>query len=167
MILPTKRWSPVMVGSSVSCVHYKQTSCAFDANLHKFYEALLETFTVFHRTALIWTPCRWQHMIVNLCYIAVVFQIMTPPCLKMGSTLQSIISSEIYSLDTTVSYTTTENEMSEYVDRFVWSWPVCTGGERFPDMPALHYREAYETAIMYQHLSLWDALSFTEGVCFM
>ncbi|KAM9385248.1 LOW QUALITY PROTEIN: beta-galactosidase-1-like protein 2 [Pholidichthys leucotaenia] len=32
----------------------------------------------------------------------------------------------------------------------------------FPDMPALHYREAYEPAITYQHLSLWDALSFTE-----
>uniref|UniRef100_A0A3Q3VWV6 Uncharacterized protein n=1 Tax=Mola mola TaxID=94237 RepID=A0A3Q3VWV6_MOLML len=31
------------------------------------------------------------------------------------------------------------------------------------DMPALHYKEAYEAAIMYQHLSLWDALSFTEG----
>ncbi|XP_047463832.1 beta-galactosidase-1-like protein 2 [Mugil cephalus] len=36
-------------------------------------------------------------------------------------------------------------------------------GESVPDMPALHYREAYEPAIMYQHLSLWDALSFTEG----
>nr|XP_046267069.1 beta-galactosidase-1-like protein 2 isoform X1 [Scatophagus argus] len=36
-------------------------------------------------------------------------------------------------------------------------------GDSFPDMPALHYREAYEPAIMYQHLSLWDALSFTEG----
>ncbi|XP_028450345.1 beta-galactosidase-1-like protein 2 isoform X2 [Perca flavescens] len=36
-------------------------------------------------------------------------------------------------------------------------------GNSFPDMPALHYREAYEPAIMYQHLSLWDALSFTEG----
>ncbi|XP_035482396.1 beta-galactosidase-1-like protein 2 isoform X2 [Scophthalmus maximus] len=36
-------------------------------------------------------------------------------------------------------------------------------GETFPDMPALHYREDYEPAIMYQHLSLWDALSFTEG----
>ncbi|KAM3868830.1 beta-galactosidase-1-like protein 2 [Diretmus argenteus] len=35
--------------------------------------------------------------------------------------------------------------------------------ESFPDMPALHYREAYEPAIMYHHLSLWDALSFTEG----
>ncbi|XP_053186993.1 beta-galactosidase-1-like protein 2 [Scomber japonicus] len=35
--------------------------------------------------------------------------------------------------------------------------------ESFLDMPALHYREAYEPAIMYQHLSLWDALSFTEG----
>ncbi|CAL9685944.1 unnamed protein product [Knipowitschia caucasica] len=32
----------------------------------------------------------------------------------------------------------------------------------FPDMPTLHYREAYEPAIMYQHLSMWDALSFTE-----
>ncbi|XP_076024833.1 beta-galactosidase-1-like protein 2 [Genypterus blacodes] len=38
-----------------------------------------------------------------------------------------------------------------------------SGGESFPDMPALHYREAYEPAIMYQHLSLWEALSFTEG----
>ncbi|XP_074528259.1 beta-galactosidase-1-like protein 2 [Halichoeres trimaculatus] len=37
------------------------------------------------------------------------------------------------------------------------------GGESFPDMPALHYRESYEPAIMYQHLSLWDALTFTEG----
>ncbi|XP_070773584.1 beta-galactosidase-1-like protein 2 [Enoplosus armatus] len=36
-------------------------------------------------------------------------------------------------------------------------------GDDVPDMPALHYREAYEPAIMYQHLSLWDALSFTEG----
>ncbi|KAK5858918.1 hypothetical protein PBY51_003026 [Eleginops maclovinus] len=36
-------------------------------------------------------------------------------------------------------------------------------GESLPDMTALHYREAYESAIMYQHLSLWDALSFTEG----
>ncbi|XP_028322684.1 beta-galactosidase-1-like protein 2 [Gouania willdenowi] len=38
-----------------------------------------------------------------------------------------------------------------------------SGGETFPDMPALRYREAYEPAIMYHHLSLWDALSFTEG----
>ncbi|KAJ0004236.1 hypothetical protein NQD34_010450 [Periophthalmus magnuspinnatus] len=37
-----------------------------------------------------------------------------------------------------------------------------SNGEPFPDMPMLHYREAYEPAIMYQHLSLWDALSFTE-----
>ncbi|KAI3373413.1 hypothetical protein L3Q82_022014, partial [Scortum barcoo] len=37
------------------------------------------------------------------------------------------------------------------------------GGESLPDMPSLHYREAYESAIMYQHLSLWDALSFTVG----
>ncbi|KAG7235672.1 hypothetical protein INR49_002345 [Caranx melampygus] len=36
-------------------------------------------------------------------------------------------------------------------------------GRTFPDMPALHYRESYEPAIMYQHLSLWDALSFAEG----
>ena len=38
------------------------------------------------------------------------------------------------------------------------------GDESVPDMPALRYREAYEPAIMYNHLSLWDALSFTEGV---
>lgn len=36
-----------------------------------------------------------------------------------------------------------------------------SNGETFPDMPTLRYREAYEPAIMYQHLSLWDALSFT------
>ncbi|XP_049447484.1 beta-galactosidase-1-like protein 2 isoform X5 [Epinephelus fuscoguttatus] len=36
-------------------------------------------------------------------------------------------------------------------------------GDSFSDMPALHFREAYEPAIMFQHLSLWDALSFTEG----
>ncbi|KAK2828851.1 hypothetical protein Q5P01_019885 [Channa striata] len=35
-------------------------------------------------------------------------------------------------------------------------------GASFPDMPALRNKEAYEPAIMYQHLSLWDALSFTE-----
>lgn len=38
------------------------------------------------------------------------------------------------------------------------------GGQRLPDMPALHYNTAYEAAIMYQHLSLWDALSFTGEV---
>nr|XP_057943895.1 beta-galactosidase-1-like protein 2 isoform X2 [Doryrhamphus excisus] len=36
-------------------------------------------------------------------------------------------------------------------------------GDILPDMPVLQHREAYETAITYQHLSLWDALSFTEG----
>ncbi|KAM9780771.1 beta-galactosidase-1-like protein 2 isoform 2-T2 [Syngnathus typhle] len=35
--------------------------------------------------------------------------------------------------------------------------------EELADLPALQHKEAYETAIMYQHLSLWDALSFTEG----
>ncbi|XP_046876767.1 beta-galactosidase-1-like protein 2 [Hypomesus transpacificus] len=34
--------------------------------------------------------------------------------------------------------------------------------EKLPDMPALRWKEAYEPAIMYHHLSLWDALSFTE-----
>nr|XP_061817804.1 beta-galactosidase-1-like protein 2 isoform X3 [Nerophis lumbriciformis] len=32
-----------------------------------------------------------------------------------------------------------------------------------PEMPVLQHKEAYEPAITYQHLSLWDALSFTEG----
>ncbi|XP_029028978.1 beta-galactosidase-1-like protein 2 isoform X2 [Betta splendens] len=36
-------------------------------------------------------------------------------------------------------------------------------GRSLPVMPALHYKTAYEAAIMYQHLSLWDALSFTEA----
>lgn len=39
------------------------------------------------------------------------------------------------------------------------------GGEELPDPPVLQPKEAYEPATMYQHLSLWDALSFTEGVC--
>ncbi|XP_010863179.2 beta-galactosidase-1-like protein 2 isoform X2 [Esox lucius] len=34
--------------------------------------------------------------------------------------------------------------------------------EALPDMPALRWKETYEPAIMYQHLSLWDVLSFTE-----
>ncbi|MED6291367.1 hypothetical protein CHARACLAT_022795 [Characodon lateralis] len=38
-----------------------------------------------------------------------------------------------------------------------------TRGDSLPDMPTLRYREAYEPAIMYQHLPLWDALSFAEG----
>ncbi|XP_036381528.1 beta-galactosidase-1-like protein 2 [Megalops cyprinoides] len=33
--------------------------------------------------------------------------------------------------------------------------------EKLPEMPPLRWREAYEAAIMYQHLSLWDALQFT------
>ncbi|KAM6906952.1 LOW QUALITY PROTEIN: beta-galactosidase-1-like protein 2 [Xenentodon cancila] len=36
-----------------------------------------------------------------------------------------------------------------------------TREDSFPDMPALNHRDAYEPAIMYQHLSLWDALRFT------
>ncbi|XP_043997174.1 beta-galactosidase-1-like protein 2 isoform X2 [Gambusia affinis] len=36
-------------------------------------------------------------------------------------------------------------------------------GNSLPDMPKLRYSDSYETAIMYQHLSLWDALSFTES----
>ncbi|XP_026871256.2 beta-galactosidase-1-like protein 2 [Electrophorus electricus] len=34
-------------------------------------------------------------------------------------------------------------------------------GEPLPAMPALRRNEGYEEAIMYQHLSLWDALPFT------
>ncbi|XP_076875386.1 beta-galactosidase-1-like protein 2 [Brachyhypopomus gauderio] len=33
--------------------------------------------------------------------------------------------------------------------------------EPLPALPALRWREDYEEAIMYQHLSLWDALPFT------
>ncbi|XP_029704360.1 beta-galactosidase-1-like protein 2 isoform X1 [Takifugu rubripes] len=38
-----------------------------------------------------------------------------------------------------------------------------TRGRVLPEPPALHYRESYEPAVTYQHLSLWDALSYTEG----
>ncbi|KAL0994661.1 hypothetical protein UPYG_G00125460 [Umbra pygmaea] len=34
--------------------------------------------------------------------------------------------------------------------------------ETLPDIPALRWKATYEAAIMYQHLSLWDALSFIE-----
>ena len=92
------------------------------------------------------------------------------PWLKQGTTPQSTISLGTYSLDTTVSYAQNKWEyIHTATDLFAWSCfqPVCAGGDSFPDMPTLHYREAYEPAIMYQHLSLWDALSFTEGVRFM
>uniref|UniRef100_A0A3B3VQC3 Beta-galactosidase n=1 Tax=Poecilia latipinna TaxID=48699 RepID=A0A3B3VQC3_9TELE len=36
-------------------------------------------------------------------------------------------------------------------------------GHNLPDMPKLRHSDSYETAIMFQHLSLWDALSFAEG----
>ncbi|KAJ8412563.1 hypothetical protein AAFF_G00128990 [Aldrovandia affinis] len=34
--------------------------------------------------------------------------------------------------------------------------------EKLPEMLPLRWKEAYEAAIMYQHLSLWDALQFVE-----
>uniref|UniRef100_A0A4W6E4D6 Beta-1,3-glucuronyltransferase 1 (glucuronosyltransferase P) b n=1 Tax=Lates calcarifer TaxID=8187 RepID=A0A4W6E4D6_LATCA len=55
------------------------------------------------------------------------------------------------------------SEAGEYTPKYHLLRDLLSRGESFPDMPALHYREAYEPAIMYQHLSLWDALSFTEG----
>ncbi|XP_055063825.2 beta-galactosidase-1-like protein 2 [Misgurnus anguillicaudatus] len=33
--------------------------------------------------------------------------------------------------------------------------------ETLPEMPSLRWKEAYEPAIMFQHLSLWDALPYT------
>lgn len=61
------------------------------------------------------------------------------------------------------------NMTMHWVNIYIWApsfvRPLPEGGDSVPEMPALHYREAYEPAIMYQHLSLWDALSFTEGVC--
>ncbi|XP_061105443.1 beta-galactosidase-1-like protein 2, partial [Conger conger] len=35
--------------------------------------------------------------------------------------------------------------------------------EKLPEMPPLRWKEDYEPAIMYQHLSLWDALKFADG----
>ncbi|XP_058267374.1 beta-galactosidase-1-like protein 2 isoform X1 [Hemibagrus wyckioides] len=35
-------------------------------------------------------------------------------------------------------------------------------GDPLPEMPALRRKESYETAIMYRHLTLWDALPFTK-----
>uniref|UniRef100_A0A8D3CWA4 Beta-1,3-glucuronyltransferase 1 (glucuronosyltransferase P) b n=1 Tax=Scophthalmus maximus TaxID=52904 RepID=A0A8D3CWA4_SCOMX len=55
------------------------------------------------------------------------------------------------------------SEAGEYTPKYHLLRDLLQRGETFPDMPALHYREDYEPAIMYQHLSLWDALSFTEG----
>ncbi|XP_069003173.1 beta-galactosidase-1-like protein 2 [Embiotoca jacksoni] len=57
------------------------------------------------------------------------------------------------------------SEAGEYTQKYHLLRDLLSRHNRdsFPDMPALHYREAYEPAVMYQHLSLWDALSFTEG----
>lgn len=54
-------------------------------------------------------------------------------------------------------------------DIVVWLvFHVCAAeGNSLPDMPKLRYSDSYETAIMYQHLSLWDALSFTESVSYI
>lgn len=41
---------------------------------------------------------------------------------------------------------------------------VCPAGVPLPDMPVLRRTEAYEAAIVYFHLSLWEALPLTEGV---
>ncbi|XP_066565550.1 beta-galactosidase-1-like protein 2 isoform X2 [Amia ocellicauda] len=35
--------------------------------------------------------------------------------------------------------------------------------ERLPDMPTLSRKAAYENSIMYQHVSMWEALQYTEG----
>lgn len=42
------------------------------------------------------------------------------------------------------------------------SW--CVSGEPLPEIPAVRWKENYEAAIMYRHLSLWDALPFTNEV---
>uniref|UniRef100_A0AAY4AMJ8 Beta-galactosidase n=1 Tax=Denticeps clupeoides TaxID=299321 RepID=A0AAY4AMJ8_9TELE len=34
--------------------------------------------------------------------------------------------------------------------------------EKLPEMPVIRWKEGYEAAIMYQHLSLWDSLPFLE-----
>uniref|UniRef100_A0A3P9P018 Beta-galactosidase n=1 Tax=Poecilia reticulata TaxID=8081 RepID=A0A3P9P018_POERE len=36
-------------------------------------------------------------------------------------------------------------------------------GHNLPDIPKLRHSDTYETAIMFQYLSLWDALSFAEN----
>ncbi|ROL54172.1 Beta-galactosidase-1-like protein 2 [Anabarilius grahami] len=38
---------------------------------------------------------------------------------------------------------------------------VTSYDEILPEMPGLHWKEEYETAILFQHLSLWDALPYT------
>lgn len=51
-------------------------------------------------------------------------------------------------------------------------WAMCScaqflwfsSDEILPEMPGLHWKEEYETAILFQHLSLWDALPYTHEV---
>lgn len=51
-------------------------------------------------------------------------------------------------------------------------WAVCSSAqflwfssdEILPEMPGLRWKEEYEAAILFQHLSLWDALPYTHKV---
>uniref|UniRef100_A0A3Q2Z0E1 Galactosidase beta 1 like 2 n=1 Tax=Hippocampus comes TaxID=109280 RepID=A0A3Q2Z0E1_HIPCM len=55
------------------------------------------------------------------------------------------------------------SEAGEYTQKYHLLRDLFSQFNKFPDLPVLQPKEAYEPAIMYQHLSLWDALSFTEG----
>lgn len=109
------------------------------------------------------TPSRWQQMTVFAhCWCSADYD---APLSESGE-----YTSKYHLLRDLLSRYKNSKKNTRYAAHYfihlLTSLPLCAAGgsDSLPDMPVLHYREAYEPAIMYQHLSLWDALSFTEGV---
>nr|XP_061801520.1 beta-galactosidase-1-like protein 2 [Nerophis lumbriciformis] len=68
-------------------------------------------------------------------------------------------------LVTSYDYDAPLSEAGEYTQKYHLLRNVFTEfhSKSLPEMPNLQHKQAYEQVIMYQHMSLWDALTFTEG----
>ncbi|XP_014053047.1 beta-galactosidase-1-like protein 2 [Salmo salar] len=79
--------------------------------------------------------------------------------------MSGALTNPIYkALITSYDYDAPLSESGEYTPKYHLLRDLFSQyhSEKLPDMPALRWKETYEPAIMYQHLSLWDALSFAE-----
>uniref|UniRef100_A0A3P9A8X9 Beta-galactosidase n=1 Tax=Esox lucius TaxID=8010 RepID=A0A3P9A8X9_ESOLU len=79
--------------------------------------------------------------------------------------MSGALANPVYkALITSYDYDAPLSESGEYTLSLRWKYFLkrISVQSALPDMPALRWKETYEPAIMYQHLSLWDVLSFTE-----
>ncbi|XP_038860921.1 beta-galactosidase-1-like protein 2 [Salvelinus namaycush] len=79
--------------------------------------------------------------------------------------MSGALTNPIYkALITSYDYDAPLSESGEYTPKYHLLRDLFSQyhSEKLPDMPALRWKETYEPAIMYQHLSLWDALTFAE-----